>query len=267
MIFTLLITAIGLYVALGLFLFFFQARLIYFPRRELAGTPADAGLAYEEVYLTTTDGVAIHGWFVPAKDQKGVLLYFHGNGGNISHRIEALRQFNRLGLTTLIIDYRGYGKSGGETSEEGTYLDAEAAWAELVSRRNIKPEQIILLGRSLGGAIAAHLATRISPRSIILESTFTSIPDRGSEIYPYFPVRLLSRFHYDTLRRIPSIGRPLLVVHSTDDEIVPFNHGQRLFDAALEPKELLVISGGHNDAFVVSAERYERGLSEFLSRY
>jgi fermentation-respiration switch protein FrsA (DUF1100 family) len=258
---------VALYAVVGLLLSIFQERLIYFPERQLIATPMDAALQYEDVHLTTSDGVLLHGWYVPADNQQAVLLYFHGNGGNISHRIEALLQFHRIGLSTLIIDYRGYGRSEGEPGESGTYKDAEAAWRYLVVDRKINPGTIVLLGRSLGGAVAAYLASRESPRALILESTFTSIPDRGAELYPYFPVRLLSRFRYDTLNRMKEIRSPLLIVHSPEDEIVPFSHGQHLFQAANEPKEFLRIGGGHNDGFVVSAAQYERGLRDFLSRY
>jgi fermentation-respiration switch protein FrsA (DUF1100 family) len=261
------VAVIGLYTAIGLFLFLFQSHLIYFPRREHVGTPADAGLVYESVQIHTADGLALHAWFVPAREQRAVLLYFHGNGGNISHRLEALHQFHRLGLSTLIVDYRGYGQSEGEPTEQGTYLDAAAAWRYLTVDRGVRPEEVILLGRSLGGAIASRLATEVSPRALVIESTFTSIPDRGSELYPYFPVRFLSRFHYDTITNLPKVNCPVLVVHSPEDEIVPFHHGQRLFDAAKQPKEFLQIEGGHNDGNLVSAERYERAFSAFISRY
>ena len=261
------VAVVGLYGAIGLLLFLFQSHLIYFPRREHVGTPADAGLVYESVQIHTADGLALHAWFVPAREQRAVLLYFHGNGGNISHRLEALRQFHQLGLSTLIVDYRGYGQSEGEPTEQGTYLDAAAAWKYLTVDRSVRPDEVILLGRSLGGAIATRLATEVTPRALVIESTFTSIRDRGSEIYPYFPVRLLSRFHYDTITYLPKVHCPILVVHSPEDEIVPFNHGQRHFDAARQPKEFLQIQGGHNDGNLVSADRYERALSEFISRY
>jgi fermentation-respiration switch protein FrsA (DUF1100 family) len=267
---TVLLVTIGglsLYAVIGALLFLFQSHLIYFPRRELVGTPADAGLSYESVRIRTDDHLALDAWFVPAREQHAVLLYFHGNAGNISHRLEALVQFHQLGLSTLIIDYRGYGKSEGKPTESGTYLDARAAWKYLTVDRLIPPDQIVLLGRSLGGAIAARLASEVTPRALVIESTFTSIPDRGAELYPYFPVRLLARFHYDTINMLPRIRCPILIVHSPEDEIVPFNHSQHLFDAAPQPKEFLQIQGGHNDGNLVSADQYEHALIEFITRH
>jgi len=259
--------AIGLYVIIGIILFLFQSHFLYFPHRELIGDPSQVGLDFEPVRIITSDNITLHGWFVPAQNRDEVLLYFHGNGGNISHRLHSLQQFHQLGLSTFIIDYRGYGQSEGEPTEEGTYLDAEASWNYLTEQRGIKPENIILLGRSLGGAIATWLATRVTPKALIIESTFTSVPDRGSEIYPYFPVRLLSRFEYNTLKYVQDVHCPILVVHSPEDEIVPFTHGQKLFAVARQPKEFLQISGGHNDGFLISAARYERGLKSFISQF
>jgi len=261
------LSAIGLYLIVGLFLYLFQSRLIYFPRKEMGITPNDAGMPFEDLFIRTSDGIMLNAWFVPAENPQATLLYFHGNAGNISNRIETIRQFRELEFSTLIVDYRGYGRSGGEPDEEGTYSDAQAAWDYLVNVRGVPPDSIVVLGRSLGGAVAAHLATQVKPRAVILESTFTSIPDRGAELYPYFPARLLARIHYNSLEVMPSIRAPLLIVHSPEDEIVPFNHGQRLYDAAHEPKEFLRISGGHNEGNFVFRELYEQGITSFLSRY
>lgn len=257
-------TVVGFYTLVCVLTYFFQDRLLYFPNQTLIATPADAGMAFEEVSILTDDEVTLHGWFVPAGNQSPTLLYFHGNAGNISHRLEPLRQFHRLGMSTFIIDYRGYGRSEGSPDEPGLYRDADAAWNYLTKTRGIADSSIVILGRSLGGAVAAYLAARVSPRALILESTFTSVPDRGGELYPYLPVRLLSRMEYDSFRRICSVRCPVLIVHSPEDEIVPFSHGRALFDAAPEPKQFLQISGGHNDGFFVSASRYEAGLRHFL---
>jgi hypothetical protein len=262
-----LLVVVGVYACLALLLFIFQSRLLYFPERSLIATPTDVALPFETITFRTSDNLVLHGWFVPSVPQRAVLMYLHGNGGNISHRLESLRQFHHMGLSVLIFDYRGYGKSDGDPTEDGTYRDAQAAWGYLTITRGVQPDQIVLLGRSLGGAIAAWLATQVKPRALIIESTFTSVPDRGAEIYPYFPVRLLSRFEYNTLERIGQVHCPLLVVHSPEDEIVPFNHGEKIFAAAPSPKEFLQISGGHNDGFFVSADRYERGLITFIDRH
>jgi uncharacterized protein len=257
------------YLVISLYLFIRQPAMVYFPKGELANTPADIELPFREIFFHTRDHVRLCGWFVGQEHQKEmpVILFFHGNGGNISHRLESLSIFNRLHLNVFIIDYRGYGKSGGKPSEEGTELDALAAWNYLTKEEKIPANRIIIFGRSLGGAVAAQLATlpHINARALILESTFTSVPDVGAEMYPFLPVRLLSRFQYNTLERISEIHLPLLIIHSPQDQTIPYNHGKRLFKAANEPKHFLEISGNHDEGFVASIEIYINGLQAFFS--
>jgi fermentation-respiration switch protein FrsA (DUF1100 family) len=259
------LVALAVYVGLALSLYVFQASYVYFPTRSLAATPQHLGLEFDEVRFTTRDGVALHGWFVPAPDAALTLLFLHGNAGNISHRLDSLRIFHRLGLNTFIFDYRGYGQSEGKPTEQGTYEDAMAAWRYLMERRGATPEQVVLFGRSLGGAIALWLATQSAPRATIIESTFTSVPDMAERFYPYLPVRFLARYHYDALRHISSLAAPLLIVHSRDDEIVPFEQGRRLFGAAHAPKTFLELRGGHNDGFLLSGDHYVRGIAAFIA--
>jgi fermentation-respiration switch protein FrsA (DUF1100 family) len=192
-------------------------------------------------------------------------MILHGNAGNMSHRLDYLVMFHRLGYATLIIDYRGYGQSSGSPSEEGTYRDAEAAWLWLTSR-GIKPTEIVILGESLGGAVAAWLAARVTPRALVLVSTFTSLPDLGAQVYPFLPVRLLSRFSYDTLGALQRVEAPVLIAHSRDDEIISYSHGKALFAAAREPKQLLEMRGGHNDGFIFMREEWIAQLRAFLER-
>ena len=149
---------LGVYIGLVSILATFQSHLLYFPYRTLSQTPAAVGLAYEDVSFQAADGVVLSGWFVPSQRARGVLLFCHGNAGNMSHRLDSLQIFHRLGLSTFIFDYRGYGRSEGQPTEQGTYLDAEAAWTYLVHTRQLAPTEIIVFGRSLGGAIAAWLA-------------------------------------------------------------------------------------------------------------
>ena len=265
-----LLVATGGYGALLLIVYLIQPSLLYFPNvpsREIVATPEQVGLDYQAISLHTDDGVTLDGWFVPAGRPRATLLFFHGNAGNMSHRLDSLRVFHDLGLSTLIFDYRGYGRSEGEPSEQGTYRDAEAAWRYLTSERGLAPQRIVLFGRSLGGAIAAYLASRRAPGALILESTFTSVPDLGAEIYPFLPVRWLSRFRYATSVYVAAASCPVLIVHSRDDEIVPFRHAQRLLTAAHEPKRLLQIDGGHNDGFLVSGRSYREGLDTFVREY
>jgi hypothetical protein len=266
----LLVVVAVIYGAFALYLFLMQPRLLYYPDlpgRDLEATPAATGLAYEDVALQTADGVRLHAWFSPAERPRATLLFCHGNAGNISHRLDSIRLLHKLGLQVLIFDYRGYGRSEGVPSEAGTYRDADAAWRYLREERGIAAGEIVVFGRSLGAAVAADLASRVQPAAVILESAFTSVPDMAAAIYPWLPVRLLSRYRYDNLAKVARITRPLLVVHARQDEIIPFAHGERLFRSAREPKQFLEISGGHNDAFLASREGYTRGLDAFLDSH
>lgn len=235
-----------------------------FPSRDLVATPAAVGLGYESVELGTDSGETLHGWFVPAQPERAVLLFFHGNAGNISHRLDSLRIFHDLGLSVLIIDYQGYGRSTGRPSEQGTYEDALAAWEYLVDQRRIDPRRIVLFGRSLGGAVAAWLATQHAPRALIVESAFRSVPDLAAEIYWFLPVRLLARIHYPLESLLARVSVPVLVVHSRDDEIIPFHHGEALHAAGAD-SELLVLSGDHNTGFLHDQASYRAGLDAFLA--
>jgi hypothetical protein len=257
----------GAYLLLVALLFFFQGSLVYQPRRQLEATPAEheRPMDYEDVSLTTSDGVKLHGWFVPAVPARGTVLMFHGNAGNISHRLETIAIFHDMGYNAMIIDYRGYGRSEGSPGEEGTYRDAEAAWGYLTRTRKIEADRIVLFGRSLGAAVAAWLAVEKHSAGLILESAFTSVPDRGAEMYKFLPVRFLARIDYDTLGRIDKLRCRLLVIHSRDDEIIPYHHGQKLFEAAKEPKRFQEISGGHNDGFIRSGDVYKDALGKFLA--
>ena len=257
------------YGALCALLFAYQPRMIFQPNfqgRALEATPEVIGLEYRDVSITTADGETLHGWWVPHDHARGTILFSHGNAGNISHRIETLRQFHELGLNVLMYDYRGYGQSTGKPSEAGLHRDIEAAWRWVVEERDQSPGEIVLSGRSLGGAVTAWLAARVEPACVVLESTFTSVPDLGAELFPWLPVRLLSRLQLDARARIPEISAPLLIIHSRDDEIVPWEHGRKLHAAANGAAELLTISGGHNTGFVDSGETYRQGLDEFLGR-
>jgi fermentation-respiration switch protein FrsA (DUF1100 family) len=179
--------------------------------------------------------------------------------------LESLKIFHDLGLSTLIIDYRGYGESQGSISEKGTYLDAETGWNYLNGVKGFPPEKIIVFGRSLGAAIAAYIAGREKPGGLILESAFTSVPDMGARMYPYMPVRLLSRYKYDARKALQSVTCPVLVVHSPHDDIIPFENGLQLYETARQPKRFLEIRGDHNEGFYVSGNIYIDGLKEFVT--
>ncbi len=262
----LLVVVLGAYAALCAYLFIFQARLVYFPDRVVGPGPQALGLEFEELELRASDGVKLHGWFIPAENARGALLFCHGNAGNISHRLLAARTFRDMGLAVLLFDYRGYGRSEGSPSEEGTFRDAEAAY-DYLRTKNFAPERIALYGESLGSAVAIELARRRKVACIVSESAFTSVPDLGAEIYRWLPVRLLARIRYDNRSKIGALGVPVLIVHSPRDDIVPFHHAERLFELAREPKELLATDGGHNDGGFLDREEWIARVHDFLVRH
>lgn len=264
--------AMAVYAVLLALVYVFQPRMVYFPAKGDYGmTPKSLGLAFEAVTLATDDGEKLAAWWVPAAGAaRGTVLLFHGNAGNIAHRIDYAAMFSGMGYHTLLVDYRGYGMSSGEPSEQGTYLDAQAAWTWLTSARGVNPSGIVIFGESLGGGPASWLAARQPAgglRALILASAFTSIPDLGAQLYPWLPVRWLSRIHYDNLSNLTKVRAPLLVAHSPGDEIIPHAHGRRLFAAAREPKAFLELRGGHNEGFVFSRDEWRKAISAFLARY
>jgi fermentation-respiration switch protein FrsA (DUF1100 family) len=260
--------AIG-YAVLAAVLFLFQPRFVYYPDvgRNIIGTPKDHGLDYESVRIDTEDGEKLHGWFVPSKDATATVLFFHGNAGNISTRLGYLLMFYGLGYNTFIIDYRGYGESSGTPSEQGTYRDAQAAWRYLTEQRNIPSNRIVLLGESLGGAVATWLAVREKPALLVLASAFTSVADMAEAIYPFLPTHLLTRFDYNTGEYLRGVTCPVFVAHSPQDEIVPFEQGEALYASASEPKQFLELQGGHNNGFIYMREEWVRALGDFMRRY
>jgi len=264
---SLLSIAAGIFVLLSLALYLLQDKMVFLanmPGRALTASPGDMGLEYENVSLTTSDGERLHGWYVPAINSRGVVLFFHGNAGNISHRLDSIGIFNQLGLDTLIIDYRGYGQSSGKASEKGTYLDAQAAWNYLVDERGIPAEEIIIFGRSLGGAVGAWLGTQHTPAAMIIESSFTSGVDMARRLYPFLPAGLITRLRYPVAEYVSHLDCPVLVVHSRDDEIIPFDMGQSIYAAVKQRKSFLELRGDHNNGFFISRHDYIRGLDDFI---
>ena len=258
--------AVSIYLVLMLMLYLLQGRMVYLsnlPGRALDASPGDIGLDYEDVTLATSDNERLHGWYIPAANPLGVVLFFHGNAGNISHRLESIKIFHELGLDTLIIDYRGYGQSSGKTSEQGTYLDAQAAWDYLVNNRGIPADRIIIFGRSLGGAIGAWLGTQHKPTAVIIESSFSSGVDMARQFYPFLPARLITRLRYPVADYAARLNCPVLVIHSRHDEIIPFAMGQAIFAAVKQNKKFLELSGDHNNGFLISQRDYIAGLTDF----
>jgi pimeloyl-ACP methyl ester carboxylesterase len=257
------------YATVVAWVYFSQRKLLFIPRAELTATPRQIGLAHEDIRLTNRLGTSIHGWWLPCDAPRFTLLFSHGNGGNLSHRLESLRIVHDLALSVLIYDYSGYGQSRGEPGEEATRADAQAAWDWLVREQGIDPRTIVLFGRSLGGAVSARLARDLatrgtSPAGLILESTFTSVPDMGAYIYPWLPVRLLSRYRYDSTTELSGLHLPALFLHSPDDDVVPYALGRKLHDEYRGPKTFLELQGDHNSGFLVTGQGYPDGLSQFL---
>lgn len=268
MLWSLLIGLVFAYGGLSLLLFLSQEKLVYYPQlgRELRSTPGDHGLDYEPLTLVTPDGERLDAWFVPKSGAQASVLILHGNAGNISHRLDSIAMFHRLGYSVLIFDYRGYGGSTGQPSEAGLYRDAQTAWDYLVRQRNIPSRRIILFGESLGGAVAAWLAGRERPGALVLSSAFISIPELAADLYPWLPAKWLARLRYDTRAALARITCPVLIAHSPDDEIVPFRHGLALYAAAPQPKEFLPLAGDHNDGFIFRRSDWVDFLADFLRR-
>jgi hypothetical protein len=259
------------YFGLGITLYFMQPALTFSPTSEVPYNPGDIGLEYEKVQLKTADHLILSGWYIPAKNARFTLLFCHGNGGNISYALDSINIFYELGLNCLIFDYRGYGHSQGKPTEEGTYIDAQAAYDWLIKEKKLKPCEIIICGKSLGGCIAAHLASNVEAKGLIIESGFTSYADIGQKFYPYMMVRPFARYNFNTSDYLKQVDCPVLLIHSRNDEIVPFEFGLRLYEeAAREPKEFIEIFGNHNDGFLYSGQIYREGLTnwmEFLENY
>ena len=263
----LLIMLALVYVGFALLVVWREPSMIYYPGRAIDLTPDKLGLRFEDVWLTTSDGVRINGWLVPASTNAGLtVLFCHGNAGNISDRFEKLEMLRELGVDVFIFDYRGYGRSEGKPSEQGTYRDARAAYDYLTRSMNRDPRTVLLYGESLGSAIVVDLATKVPVAGIIIEEPFTSVADVGQKMLPFLPVRWLARYKYDTLSKIDRINAPLLILHSRDDELFPMSHAERLLASAREPKKLVELRGDHNDAFVISGQAYRSALKEFVSQ-
>ena len=253
------------YAALCLFVFLSQARLVYFPGPPPGIDPASVGLDFRELRFRAADGVELHGWLLQAPSARGAILFCHGNAGSIEHRLEAGSALVAMGFSVLLFDYRGYGASQGEPSEEGTYLDATAAYEQLLAQ-GFAPGAIVVHGESLGAGVALELATQREVAAVVAESAFTSVPDLGARIYPWLPVRLLARHRYENRAKVGKLGVPLLLIHSPMDEIVPFDHARTLLEAARDPKELLVTEAGHNDGGFLRRAEWRAAVQRFLER-
>lgn len=255
---------LSIILALGFVWFrYFEWKSIFFPTREFSYTPDNSGLEYEDVFMKTQDDQKINAWFILARNSSFTLLFCHGNGGNISHRVGKIEILNKLGLNIFIFDYRGYGKSEGRPSEQGIYLDAQAAYGYLTKEKNVSPEGIIVYGESLGAAVAVDLASKVELKAMILEGAFSCAKDISREIYPFLPTFIL-KSKFDSLSKIKKITSPKLFIHSVNDEIVPIHLSHKLFNAAPEPKTFRTIGGGHNTCHMDSQKEYTESIGTFI---
>ena len=249
----------------------FYPHLLYHPDRNKSTlTPATLGVPYEEFWLTAADGARLHGWFVPADPavaKSGTLLVFHGNAGNLATAAHRLALYSGLGRDVFMIDYHGFGESGGKPSEANLYLGAETVWEHLTVTRGVPPGEIVIMGYSLGGAVASWLAER-NPgiAGLVLESTFTRLSDVASDFFPYLPCRLILGGAYNTLGRLPRIKAPLLVVHGKGDALVAFKYGEKIYAEYHGDKSFLLIGNDHNVGFLVERDRYMHGLGHFFEK-
>ena len=246
----------------------FEHSQVYQPSATMEVEGDALGRPFEDVHFTANDGVKLHGWFFPADKNSPridrAILICHGNGGNISQRLDLCKVMLETGVNVFIFDYRGYGHSEGRPSEEGTYRDAQAAY-QWLHGKGVAGTNIIGFGESLGGGIVSELAVREPLGGLILQSTFTSIPDLGAELFPWLPVRWLSTIKYDTRSKLSRLTIPVLVMHSRMDQVVPFSHGEKLFSAANEPKLFCELKGDHNDSLAAGRRQFVQGLDFFLS--
>ncbi|MFH1062713.1 MAG: alpha/beta hydrolase [Candidatus Omnitrophota bacterium] len=252
----------------GLIFLFFYARYLenkslYYPVGEIFDTPEDINLEYENVFFYSEDKVKLNAWLIKAKNPRATIIFCHGNGGNISHRLDKIDFFYNLEVNLFIFDYRGYGQSQGKPSENGLYQDVQAAYKFIKDKQLGVP--IILYGESLGGAIAIDLAAKsdFAVDGLILEGAFNNVKDMAKLIYPLLPAGLL-KTKFDSIAKIAKIKVPKLHFHGKADDIVPIALGRKLFAAGNSPKKFITLEGSHNDCFFISQDLARGSVNEFI---
>ncbi|MEI7997883.1 MAG: alpha/beta hydrolase [Candidatus Omnitrophota bacterium] len=255
-----------LFVGLFCLIKFLERTAVFFPGKYIDSTPSHAGLSFEDLYLTTVDHIKINAWFVKASSDASTIIFAHGNAGTMSDRVMRIKFLHDLGFNVLIFDYRGYGRSQGEPTEKGIYLDAQAAYDYLQTRMDINHERIIAYGASLGGVVMIDLATQKRFAALVVESSFTSAADMALRYYPLLPSFMLS-IKLDSLSKINKITIPKLFLHSAEDQTVPFSMGQKLYTKAANPKSFLLIHGGHNDGALMSDTKAKESFLKFFKEY
>ena len=265
---TLAITLVGGFLFIMAYLYLNQKNMVFFPTARLDITPDEIGLAYDDVRINVSDRESIHAWHFPPSDNPDgaarTVIFCHGNGGNISHRLETVQFLLSLGAGVLLFDYRGYGQSDGSPTESNCYADARACYDWLLEVHRLSPDQIIVFGRSLGGAVAVDLASNVPCAGLIVESSFTSAADMGRKMFPFLPIKLILRYRFDSADKLDRVGCPILVTHSADDEIIPFDLGRALYERSPQPKRFLDIYGGHNERGYLNDSTYREAIREML---
>ncbi len=260
------------FLLVGLVVFYvkyYEKRRMYYPDSFIDLTPQSVGLEYEDIYFLTRSGVKLNAWFIETKDPVATVLFLHGNAGNVSNRIGIIQMFHEAKFNIFIVDWRGYGRSQGIPSEQGLYDDALAGYEYLINEKKVPPEQIIIYGKSLGANVAIDLASRVKIGIFICDSSFTSALDMGRELFPYIPGLFLEAVlsvKFDALSKIKEVKIPKLIIHSKDDEVIPFSHGQRIFEQALSPKEFYISKGSHNEAISID-ENFMPVITKFIKKY
>ena len=262
-----IVIAAGLLVVIVL-IRILENRFIYFPPRYPEGfvRPENYGLQVEDVWITAEDGVKLNAYFLARASSPKVLLWFHGNAENIGLGLEQMKILTNLAVNILEVDYRGYGKSEGSPDEAGVYRDASAAYDYLVETRHFQPKNIIVYGHSLGGAVAVDLASRRECGGLIVQSSFTTVREMARRMFRIPLLECVPKSRFDSLQKIRRVRAPILIVHGTRDDTIPFSMGERLYQAAPERKSFVAVRGaGHNDVFTVGGEQYLRRLTGFIA--
>lgn len=263
-------TVVLLYILLAGLVWLFQDWLIFHPTRGLEATPAEFGLAYEDVWLEPVgagEGERVHGWYIPAPGGMGTVLFCHGNARNIATRLDMARLINSLGYDVFLFDYRGFGLSGGRPSEANIRADTRAAWGYLTETRGLAPEHIIVHGHSLGGAAASGLAAEVFPAGLVMEAAFTSLPDMAARQLPGLPARWLCKYDFNNLANLQKVNCPVMFAHSREDELIPFGQGRRLYEAyGNNEKNFFELRGAHNFGAIQSGEAYRQALGLFYDK-
>ncbi|GJL77584.1 MAG: alpha/beta hydrolase [Nitrospinaceae bacterium] len=261
--------ALALIILCAVLLVSCESKIVYHPYKYPEGNwdPAPFDVTVEDVNFQAEDGTQLHGWYIPSPNAQASMLWFHGNAGNLTHRLQNIQKLKPLNLNIFIFDYRGYGKSQGSPNEKGIYQDSQAAYDILVREKNVSPQKLILFGRSLGGVCAIEVASSNPAAGLILESTFTSARDMAGKVFPLLPIGWAIQSKFDALEKVPRLKLPKLFLHGTEDEVVPYEFGRKLFDAAAEPKEFYDIQGaGHNDTVSVGGVKYFAALDRFITK-